>query len=148
MTPLSYFLHVFPDFETELFSGTVTIKLLVLYDREFIVLHAKDLVIENVIIWKYVHVNESYVVPTAFALKNVSAIDKYDMLLLETESTIHAGSYTLTIHFHGRLSKNNEGLFMMSYTDPDTYYIRYIILFFNRNFYYTDSKIKFKLANC
>lgn len=121
--PISYVLQLHPDFDTELFSGEVIIAIEILCVRRFVVLHAKDLTIEDTTISKVQKFNDTIRATGDFVLKEISIIDEFDMILVETSEIILPGCYEIRMKFNGTMA-NNRGFFMTSYVDPDTGFTR------------------------
>ncbi|XP_043273334.1 glutamyl aminopeptidase-like [Venturia canescens] len=117
VVPIKYVLQLHPNFETEQFSGEVTITIQTFTKKRFIAVHAKDLSIRSVRLLRLKLSNGTSEVSGQVDLKNLFVVEKFDMLVIETAFNISAGYYRLRFEFGGIMSRNNKGFLMRNVSD-------------------------------
>ncbi|XP_058449036.1 aminopeptidase N-like [Malaya genurostris] len=114
----SYPTHYDIELKTEIhrgdrnFEGTVQINLKVVEQTNDIVVHHRSLVIQNA---ELVPVSEE----GSPLLIDWSYDSRVEQLTFHSESPLNPGEYKLSITFTGRLSNNEDGFYISSYTDND-----------------------------
>lgn len=110
--PTYYNLFIHPNLETKKFSGNVKIEINVTEPVNFIALHSKFLnVTTNKLIKQLENGAEGIPIKSAFEY------EKYEFFIVEPESPLATGKYTLDLNFEGNLAGKLVGFYGSSYFD-------------------------------
>lgn len=110
--PTYYNLFLHPNLETKMFSGNVKIDFNVTEPVNFVALHSKYLnVTTNKLIKQLENGAEGIPIKSAFEY------EKYEFFIVEPESQLAIGKYTLDLNFEGSLVDKLVGFYGSSYFD-------------------------------
>lgn len=112
ISPIAYNLFLNPNLETKAFSGNVKIEFNVAEPVPFVALHSKFL---NVTTKKLIKNLENGA--EGIPIKNSFEYDKFEYFIVEPESQLSAGNYTIDLDFDGRLDGKIVGFYGSSYLD-------------------------------
>jgi Peptidase M1 N-terminal domain len=110
--PIAYNLFLNPNLETKAFSGNVKIEFNVAEPVPFVTLHSKFL---NVTTNKLIRNLENGA--EGIPIKSSFEYDKFEYFIVEPESELSAGNYTIDLDFDGRLDGKIVGFYGSSYFD-------------------------------
>lgn len=110
--PYAYNLFLHPNLETKTFSGNVKIEFSVSESVPFVALHSKFL---NVTTNKLIRNLENGA--EGIPIKSSFEFEKYEYFIVEPESSLSAGNYTIDLDFNGRLDGKIVGFYGSSYFD-------------------------------
>lgn len=110
--PTTYNLLLHPDLETKTFSGNVKIDFDVSESAPFVALHSKSLNVSTNKLIKNLE-NGAEGIP----IKSSFEYGKFEYFIVEPESTLEAGNYTIDLSFSGSLDHKNVGFYGSSYLD-------------------------------
>lgn len=110
--PLSYNLLLNPNLETKSFSGNVKIEFNVTETVPFVTLHSKFL---NVTTNKLIRNLENGA--EGIPIKSSFEYDKFEYYIVEPETSLDVGNYTIDLDFEGRLDGKIVGFYGSSYFD-------------------------------
>lgn len=110
--PYAYNLFLHPNLETKTFSGNVKIEFSVSESVPFVALHSKFL---NVTTNKLIRNLENGA--EGIPIKSSFEFEKYEYFIVEPESSLSAGNYTIDLDFNGRLDGKIVGFYGSSYVD-------------------------------
>lgn len=110
--PSAYTLFLNPNLETKAFSGNVKIDFNVSEPVPFVALHSKFLnVTTNKLIKNLENGAEGIPIKSSFEY------EKYEYYIVEPESQLSVGNYTIDLDFSGRLDGKIVGFYGSSYFD-------------------------------
>lgn len=110
--PTAYNLFLNPNLKAKSFSGNVKIDFAVSESVPYVVLHAKYLnVTTNKLIKKFSNGAEG------IPIKNSFEYPKFEYFIVEPETELEAGNYTIELDFDGRLDNKIVGFYGSSYYD-------------------------------
>jgi hypothetical protein len=110
--PTLYNLFLHPDLELKTFKGNVKIDINVSEQVPFVAVHSKFLNITQVKLMKsLVNGNEG------LGVKNSFMYEKLEFFIIEPETPLAAGNYTLDLDFDGSLDGKIVGFYGSSYLD-------------------------------
>jgi glutamyl aminopeptidase len=110
--PTLYNLFLYPDLELKTFKGNVKIDINVSEQVPFVAVHSKFLNITQVKLMKsLVNGNEG------LGVKNSFMYEKLEFFIIEPETPLAAGNYTLDLDFDGSLDGKIVGFYGSSYLD-------------------------------
>lgn len=110
--PTAYNLFLNPNLQTKTFLGNVKIDFSVTESVPFVALHAKFLnVTTNKLIKKLNNGAEGIPIKSSFEYP------KYEYYIVEPETRLEAGEYTIDLDFDGRLDNKIVGFYGSSYYD-------------------------------
>lgn len=110
--PTAYNLFLNPNLETKTFSGNVKIDFNVLETVKVVALHSKFLnVTTNKLIRNLDNGAEGIPIKSSFEY------DKFEYFIVEPESELVAGNYTIDLTFDGNLDNKIVGFYGSSYFD-------------------------------
>lgn len=113
--PYAYNLFLNPNLETKTFSGNVKIDFNVTEQVPFVTLHSRYLnVTTNKLIKNLENGAEGIPIKTSFEY------EKYEYFIVQPESDLPAGSYTIDLDFTGNLDGKIVGFYGSSYFDSMT----------------------------
>ena len=112
--PIHYDIFLHPNITTFFMRGSVDIVISVLNETNFLVLHAKDLSIDDV---RFATVAGKVIPVRRFLLcvQNQQMYIEFDEALLPA-----IGNYTLTVEFSRSMEEKLEGFYISSYTDSSS----------------------------
>lgn len=110
--PTYYNLFLHPNLETKRFSGNVKIDFNVSEPVKFVALHSKYL---NVTTNKLIKQLENGA--EGIAIKSAFEYEKYEFFIVEPETQLATGNYTLDLSFEGSLVDKLVGFYGSSYFD-------------------------------
>lgn len=110
--PSTYNLLLHPDLEKKTFSGNVKIDISLSEDMPYVPLHSKFLNITKVNLMKNL-VNGG----EGIGIKNSFEYPKFEYFVIEPESALKAGNYTIELGFNGSLDNKIVGFYGSSYFD-------------------------------
>ena len=111
--PTYYNLFLNPNLKTKTFSGNVKIDFNVTEPVPFVALHSKFLnVTTNKLIKNLENGAEGIPIKSSFEY------EKYEYFIVEPESTLPVGNYTIDLSFDGNLHGKIVGFYGSSYFDP------------------------------
>lgn len=110
--PFAYTLFLNPNLETKTFSGNVKIDFNVSEPVPFVTLHSKFL---NVTTNKLIRNLENGA--EGIPIKSSFEYEKYEYYIVEPESQLSVGNYTIDLDFNGRLDGKIVGFYGSSYYD-------------------------------
>lgn len=113
--PVAYNLFLHPNLEDKTFSGNVKIEFNVTDSIPFVALHSKFL---NVTTNKLIRNLENGA--EGIAIKNSFEYPKFEYFVVEPETTLEVGDYTIDLDFKGNLHDKIVGFYGSSYHDPIT----------------------------
>lgn len=112
--PSFYDLFLHPDFDTQLFSGRVSIRLEVTRPISFVAVHAKSLdITETGLVRNLAGDDLTRDIPIARAF----AHPEFDYWVTELDAPLDVGEYDLRLTFNGKLSGKITGFYSSSYKD-------------------------------
>lgn len=112
--PIFYDLLLHPDFDTQRFSGDVSIRLEVNRPISFIAVHAKLLnITETTLVRNLSGDNSTRIITIATAF----AYPEFDYWITELDAPLDVGEYTLRLLFNGKLNRKITGFYSSSYKD-------------------------------
>jgi len=110
--PSLYNLLLHPDLEKKTFSGNVKIDVSVSEDMPYVALHSKFLNITKVNMMKNLMNGAE-----GISIKNSFEYPKFEFFVIEPESALGAGNYTIDLDFNGSLDGSLVGFYGSSYFD-------------------------------
>jgi Peptidase M1 N-terminal domain len=110
--PTSYNLFLNPNLETKTFSGNVKIDFSVSEASPFVAVHSKFL---NVTTNKLIRNLENGA--EGIAIKSSFEYEKYEYFIVEPETELSVGNYTIDLNFNGSLDGKIVGFYGSSYFD-------------------------------
>jgi hypothetical protein len=114
--PLAYNLLLHPDLTNKSFSGNVKIDVEIIQQVPFIALHSKYLNITNVKLMKHLDTLNGL---EGMNIKNSFEYEKYEYFVIEPESALASGNYTIDLDFNGSLQGKIVGFYGSTYTDKE-----------------------------
>lgn len=115
IVPKHYELFLHPDFDTQSFSGNVSIRLALSRPISFIAVHAKFLnITETKVLSESADGGATHHVPIARAF----AYPKFDYWVVEFDDQLN-GDYVLYLEFNGKLNGKMTGFYSSSYKDVE-----------------------------
>lgn len=112
--PTAYNLFLNPNLQTKTFLGNVKIDFNVSESVPFVALHAKFLnVTTNKLIRKLNNGAEGIPIKSSFEYQ------KFEYFIVEPETALEAGDYTIDLDFNGRLDNKIVGFYSSSYYNKD-----------------------------
>lgn len=121
INPIAYNLFLNPDLKTKGFSGNVKIDFTIVEPMNFVALHSKFL---NVTTNKLIKNLENGA--EGIPIKNSFEYEKFEYFIVEPESQLSIGNYTIDLDFKGRLDGKIVGFYGSSYYDKTTNKTRYL----------------------
>lgn len=119
--PFAYTLFLNPNLEMKTFSGNVKIDFNVSEPAPFVTLHSKFLnVTTNKLIKNLENGAEGIPIKSSFEY------EKYEYYIVEPETQLSVGNYTIDLDFNGRLDGKIVGFYGSSYYDQTKNQSRYI----------------------
>lgn len=112
--PLFYDLFLHPDFDTQRFSGNVSIRLDVSRPISFVAVHAKFLNITATGLVRNLAGDDS---TREIPILRAFAYPGFDYWVTELDEPLDVGEYTLRLLFNGKLSGKITGFYSSSYKD-------------------------------
>lgn len=113
--PIAYNLFLHPNLETKSFKGNVKIEFNVAESVPFVALHSKFL---NVTTKKLIKNLENGA--EGIPIKRSFEYEKFEYFIVEPESSLSAGNYTIDLDFDGSLDGKIVGFYGSSYLDKVT----------------------------
>lgn len=114
--PSFYDLFLHPDFDTQLFSGKVSIRLEVTRPISFVAVHAKSLnITETSLVRNLAGDDLTRDIPIVRAF----AYPEFDYWVTELDAPLDVGDYELRLTFSGKLSGKITGFYSSSYKEND-----------------------------
>jgi hypothetical protein len=110
--PIAYNLFLHPNLESQTFKGNVKIEFNVAETVPFVALHSKYL---NVTTNKLIKVLENGA--EGIPIKSSFEFEKFEYFIVEPETSLKSGNYTIDLDFDGRLDRNIVGFYGSSYFD-------------------------------
>lgn len=114
--PKHYDLFLYPNFNTQTFSGKVSIQLDVIKPISFIPIHAKYL---NISETEFVRSSLADNATHPVAINQTFSYDKFEYWVTEFDKPLDVGEYTLTLAFNGSLLNRIVGFYQSSYKDVE-----------------------------
>ena len=112
--PTLYNLFLNPNLQSKTFNGNVKIDFSVSESVAFVALHAKYLnVTTNKLIKKLENGAEGIPIKSSFEYK------KFEYFVVEPETALEVGDYTIDLDFDGRLDNKIVGFYQSSYYDTN-----------------------------
>jgi puromycin-sensitive aminopeptidase len=112
ITPIAYNLFLHPNFEQKTFTGNVKIDINVAEKMQFIALHSKFL---NVTKTKLMRQLQNGL--EGIEIKNTFEYEKFEYFVVEPETSLDAGNYTIDLDFAGNLDHKIVGFYSSTYFD-------------------------------
>lgn len=112
ISPLSYNLLLHPDLKNQSFTGNVKIDFVVSDPINFVALHSKLLKVHPKSLVKKLENGAEGV-----GIKNSFEYEKFEYFIVEPESILNIGNYTIDLDFEGRLDGSIVGFYGSSYYD-------------------------------
>jgi len=109
IVPDDYVVHIIPDIQNQTFTGEVTIQVRVLRPTKKIVLNALNLEVQSASLQK----SKSNATPTAL---NAVLDNEKQTLSFALPQELAVGSYSLAIHYSGKINDEPQGLYVDRYT--------------------------------
>lgn len=110
--PIAYNLFLHPDLKEKSFKGNVKIEFIVAEPVPFVALHSKFLnVTTNKLIKNLENGAEGIPIKSSFEY------EKFEYFIVEPETTLDSGNYTIDLDFAGSLDGKIVGFYGSSYLD-------------------------------
>lgn len=120
--PIKYNLFLNPNLEKKTFSGNVKIDFSVSDPVSFVALHSKFLnVTTNKLIKNLENGAEGIPIKSSFEY------EKFEYFIVEPETNLEAGNYTIDLDFSGSLDHKIVGFYGSSYMDKSKNQTRYLV---------------------
>lgn len=110
--PVAYNLLLHPDLKTNKFTGNVKIDIQVSEQSPFVALHSKFLKISQVKLMKSLLNGLE-----GINVKNSFMYEKFEFFIIEPETQLAAGNYTIDLDFDGALDGKIVGFYSSTYFD-------------------------------
>lgn len=112
--PKHYELFLYPNFNTQTYSGNVSIQLDIIKPISFIPIHSKYL---NISSTEFVRNSVADNSTNSIQIAKTFSYDKFEYWVTEFEKPLEIGEYTITLAFDGTLLNRIVGFYQSSYRD-------------------------------
>lgn len=122
ITPVAYNLLLHPDLKNQTFTGNVKIDFAVSEPINFVALHSKFLKVQPKSLVKQLENGAE-----GIGIKNAFEYEPFEYFIVEPDSLLNVGNYTIDLDFEGRLDRSIVGFYGSSYFDKVKQQKRYTL---------------------